>query len=464
MTSIPFIYPDPETRDVCDRVIQLVNDAGGAAVFVGGCVRDAVLGKMSKDIDIEVYGIEPGTLEELLRSRFQLSLVGEAFGVIKLHGAPVDVSLPRRESKSGLGHKGFHVAADPAMPFREAAMRRDFTINAMGWDPRTGEVLDHYGGRADLEAGILRHTSDQFGEDPLRVLRGMQFIARFELTPTPETVTVCRRLGLEGLPGERMFEEWKKLILQGVRPSLGLQFLHDTMWLRFFPELEALTCCPQEERWHPEGDVWTHTLHCMDAFAEDRLGDDWEDLVVGLAVLCHDFGKPATTELDGDRVRSPGHEPAGEVPTRSFLRRLAAQRDLVTQVIPLVQCHMRVHSLYQSRAGDAAIRRLSRKVGRIDRVVRVDLADRKGRPPNSPDDSPAGTWLLERARALDVESAVPEALVLGRHLIELGLEPGPHFGELLRQCYEAQLDGTFLDLESGVVFARALLDKRSGEL
>ena len=464
MASIPFIYPDPETRDVCDRVRRLVGDAGGSALFVGGGVRDAVLGKISRDIDIEVYGIEPGTLEELLRSQFRLSLVGEAFGVIKLHGVPVDVSLPRRESKSGLGHKGFHVAADPGMSFREAAMRRDFTINAMGWDPGTGEVLDHYGGQADLHARILRHTSDQFGEDPLRVLRGMQFVARFELTPAPETITMCRSLGLERLPGERMFEEWKKLILQGVRPSLGLEFLRETMWLRFFPELEALTCCPQEERWHPEGDVWTHTLHCMDAFAEDRIGDDWEDLVVGLAVLCHDFGKPATTELDGDRVRSPGHEPAGEAPTRSFLGRLTAHRDLVTQVVPLVQCHMRVHELHRNRAGDAAIRRLARKVGRIDRVVRVDLADRKGRPPQAPGDSPAGTWLLERARALDVESAAPEAIVLGRHLIELGLEPGPHFGEILQQCYEAQLDGTFSDLEGGLAFAQEVVQKRDGDL
>jgi tRNA nucleotidyltransferase (CCA-adding enzyme) len=462
MTSIPFIYPDPETRDVCDRVRQLVTDAGGSAVFVGGCVRDAVLGRTSKDIDIEVYGIEPDTLENVLRSEFPLSLVGEAFGVIKLHTSPVDVSLPRRESKAGLGHKGFHVAADPTMSFQEAAKRRDYTVNAMGWDPATGQLLDHYGGRADLEARILRHTSDQFGEDPLRVLRGMQFVARFELTPAPETITMCRRLDLEGLAGERMFEEWRKLILQGVRPSLGLEFLRETMWLRFFPELEALTCCPQEERWHPEGDVWTHTLHCMDAFAEDRVGDDWEDLVVGLAVLCHDFGKPATTERDGDPVRSPGHESAGEQPTRSFLGRLTADRDLITQVVPLVQCHMRVHELHQNRAGDAAIRRLARKVGRIDRVVRVDLADRKGRPPHAPDDSPAGVWLLGRARALDVESTAPEPLVLGRHLIELGLEPGPHFGGILDQCYEAQLDGTFADLEGGLAFARALVQERNG--
>jgi tRNA nucleotidyltransferase (CCA-adding enzyme) len=448
-----------------ERLCRVIAAAGGRALAVGGCVRDAALGVAAKDFDLEVYGIEPLQLEELLARHFAIDRVGKSFGVLKIKGLPIDVALPRRESKAGLGHRAFEVLSDPRMSTEEAQSRRDFTINAVYLDPITDEVIDHYGGLRDLAARVLRHTSEKFSEDPLRVLRGMQFAARFDLTAAEETIALCRTIQPEGLAAERLWEEWKKLVLSGARPSRGLGFLRDSGWVRYFPELEALIGCAQDPRWHPEGDVWTHTLRCMDAFAAERSGDPWEDLVVGFAVLCHDLGKPATTETEGGRVRSLGHEAAGESPTRSFLERLTNQRELAEQVVPLVVEHLQPALLFKAEAGDAAIRRLARRVGRIDRLVRVARADHLGRDPAGAGGPvfPAGDWLLARAAALDVTDAAPRPIVQGRHLIELGLSPGPHFKALLDACFEAQLAGRIGTVDEGKALARELADHKVAE-
>lgn len=445
-----------------DRLCREVRAAGGRALVVGGSVRDAALGCEAKDIDVEVYGLAPARLEALLGQLFPIDLVGKAFGVLKVKGLPIDVALPRRESKAGLGHRGFEVASDPWMSTEEAQARRDFTINAMYLDPLTGELIDHFRGRDDLEVRVLRHTSEKFAEDPLRVLRGMQFAARFELTAAAETVALCQQIEPEGLASERVFEEWKKLILEGVRPSLGLGFLEDCGWVRYFPELERLVGLEQDPGWHPEGDAWVHTGRCLDAFASERIGDRWEDLVVGFAVLCHDLGKPETTARVGDRVTSHRHEAAGEAPTRAFLGRLTHQTDLIEQVVPLVVRHLSPVMLYRDGAGDATVRRLAQTVGRIDRLVRVARADQLGRGAGSPPggEFPAGQWLLERAKELAVQAAPPAPLIQGRHLIELGLEPGPHFRGLLDACFDAQIAGEFRDLDGGRAFARKLIRAR----
>lgn len=452
---------DEQSCRALKTILQMVKAGGGRAVLVGGCVRDLLLGGQPKDLDVEVYGIQPAQLVAMLQTRFRVDLVGESFGVLKLHGLPIDVAIPRRESKSGLGHKAFEVQSDPAMSLRDAAARRDFTINSMALDLETGELIDPWGGENDLRQRILRHTSPAFSEDPLRVLRAMQFAARFDFDVAPETVALCRRIHPEGLPRERVFDEWKKLILKGAKPSRGLGFLRDCGWVRHYPELAALIGCEQEPDWHPEGDVWVHTLHCMDGFAAERNGDDIEDLIVGFAVLCHDLGKPATTVFEDGRIRSPGHDIAGEAPTRSFLERLTNQAEIVEQVVPLVLYHMRPAELFDAGAGDNAVRRLAARVGRIDRLVRVARADQRGRPPRRFTGFPAGDWLLDRARAHQIESMAPKPIVMGRHLIELGLEPGKHFRELLDKAYQAQLDAHFTELEGGLAFIREHLRRPS---
>ncbi len=447
---------EPGLQDALQAMCRLAQHVGGRALVVGGSVRDALLGVPAKDLDVEVYGIAPDELKARLAERFPIDLVGESFGVIKLRGLPIDVSVPRRESRIGPGHRDFDVDADPGMTLEEASLRRDFTINAMAYDPLEKRLYDFHGGELDLRERRLRHVSERFKEDPLRVLRGMQFAARFELIAVPGTIEFCNTMTSAGLARERVFEEWKKLILKGVKPSMGLEFLRQSGWLRDVMELEALVNCEQEPDWHPEGDVWTHSLLSLDAYAEERIGDEREDLIVGFAVLCHDFGKPLTTEFREDRLRSYGHCEAGEQPTRAFLGRMTDQADLIDAVVALVRNHMCVDELYGNRAGDTAIRRLASRVKRIDRLVRVATADRngRGRPEKKP--FPAGDWVSQRAEALAVRDAEPVRIVMGRHLIELGLKPGPHFGRILAACYEAQLDGIVTDLEQGVALVKSM--------
>jgi len=447
-------------------VAELVKRAGGRALLVGGCVRDELLGFSPKDFDIECFGISPDDLMRVLSERFELDLVGLSFGVIKLRHLDIDVALPRRETKLGLGHRAFGMEYDPSLTLAEASARRDFTINAIYRDPLTDETLDPWNGRADLEKKVLRHVSAHFSEDPLRVLRGMQFIARFDLDPAPETIEICRGMTSEGLPSERLFEEWAKLLTKGVKISKGLEFLRATGWVRYYPELERLIGCKQDPEWHPEGDVWNHTLCCLDAFARARSevrgqrsdgGDhDSEDLVVGLAVLCHDFGKPSCTAYDPvkKRIRSLGHDEQGVEPTLSFLKRLTNEERLLKEVPPLVRLHMRPFAMWKDRSSDGAIRRLAAKVIRIDRLIRVAAADDAGRPPFPSEPEPL-KWLAEQAERLKVADSVPKPIVQGRNLIALGMKPGVEFGRILKTAYEAQLDGVFSDLEGGLDFIRS---------
>lgn len=447
-----------DQKNACIELAKLIDQAGGRALLVGGCVRDSLLNIPAKDIDMEVYGLSAGELEQTLKKKFRIDTVGRSFGVFIIKGSNIDIALPRRESKVGPGHTDFAVEGDPSMSPEEAASRRDFTINAISFDPLNETLIDPFSGINDLKARRLRHVSDAFAEDPLRVLRGMQFIARFDLEVVPQTLELCRSLNPLYLPPERLWEEWKKLILKGVCISKGLEFLRACGWLRYFPELKALVGCQQEPQWHPEGDVWIHTCHCMDAFAGNRIDHEWEDLVVGLAVLCHDMGKPVSTFVDSDtgRIRSPRHDIRGVPIARVFLERLTRQKKLFEEVLPLVEHHMRPLNLYKSSAGDSAIRRLAMRVKRLDRLVRVAHADKSGRPPLTIGDFPEGKWLLDKATELKVKDSAPQPLILGRHLIELGLKPDPHFGRILKQCYEAQLEGAFTDIEGGKRYLNAL--------
>ncbi len=454
---VRFRIDNPTLARPLRQIEQLIRRAGGRTWLVGGCLRDLLLGRQPRDLDLEISGLPPGQLHALLTEHFSVQFVGKAFGVFKLQGLPVDISIPSRMLTDNASVPGLLRQSDPDMDIDEALARRDFTMNAMAWDPDTLEIRDPFNGQADLDAHVLRHTSDRFGEDPLRVLRGMQLAARFRLTAAPETIALCKTLTQDGQPSERLWEEWKKLLLYGVTPSLGLQFLGDCGWLRFYPELAALQGCEQDPTWHPEGDVWIHTLHCLDWFAMERTGHHDDDLIIGLGILCHDFGKPATTTTDFGRITSRGHEPEGEAPTRLFLERLTNQDDLINEVMPLVLCHLRPRALYDANASDSAVRRLAKQVKRIDRLVRVARADHAGRPPKPFDGFPAGEWLLERARRLEVEDQAPTPLVMGRHLLELGAQPGPDMGRILDECYDAQLDGLFSTLDEGLAYARQIL-------
>ena len=448
-----------DIKDTIDEIAQLVAEKGGRALLVGGCVRDALRGIEPKDFDVEVFGLDAATLEAALREKFALDTVGKSFGVFKLHHYDIDVALPRRETKLGLGHKAFEIESSPNLTLEEAAARRDFTINAIYRDPLTNEILDPWKGRKDLERGVLRHVSEHFSEDPLRVLRGMQFVARFGLWAADETIEICRKMTPEGLPPERQFEEWKKLLTKGRKISRGLNFLRATGWIKYYPEIARLIGCKQAPEWHPEGDVWNHTLCALDAFAAerdkpnfiDKSEKEHEDLIVGFAVLCHDLGKPLTSFYDKrkGRIRSLGHDEAGVKPTLDFLQRLTNEEAILRDVPPLVKAHMRPYSLFKNSSSESAVRRLASEVKRIDRLIRVCSADDNGRPPTKPDGKELA-WLAETAEKLNIKDAAPKPLLMGRDLIALGMKPGIEFGKILAKVYDAQLDGKVKSKEEAV--------------
>jgi len=441
-----------------------VRDAGGRALVVGGGVRDRLLGLASKDLDVEVFGVPADALRPLLERVGRVEAVGESFAVYKVGG--LDVSLPRRESKTGRGHTGFTVEGDPTLPIDEAARRRDFTINAIAQDPLTGELIDPFGGIRDLHARLLRAVDrGTFADDSLRVLRALQFAARFELAIDPDTAALCRSLPLDDLPPERVWGEVEKLLLRARRPSIGFALALDLGVVgRLWPELEALVGCPQEPEWHPEGDVWIHTLMVVDE-ARARLDglDRGPAVAMMLGAVCHDMGKPATTAVIDGRIRSPGHEEGGVAPATALLDRLNVHSldgyDVRRAVLGLVAHHLKPSAFYKAPApvGDGAFRRLAQKVD-LEMLARFARADCHGRAGTF--DCSAMDWFLDRARALGVEHEAPKPLVMGRHLIDLGVAPGPEMGALLRQLYERQLDGEIATLDEGLAAARALVAAR----
>jgi tRNA nucleotidyltransferase (CCA-adding enzyme) len=464
-TTRPTGKPGPEVGIArARRIAESVRAAGGRALIVGGWVRDRLMGRESKDVDVEIYGIEPAQVRSLLESHGRVETVGESFQVYK--SEDIDVSLPRRESKTGRGHRGFDILGDPTMTVAEAARRRDFTINAIAWDPLTGDYLDPYGGRGDLARRVLRVVdASTFGDDSLRVLRAIQFVARFDLTLDADTRELCGRMArgaLDDLPPERVWGELEKLLL-APRPSIGLTLALELGVVEaLFPELHRLAGCPQEPEWHPEGDVWVHTLQVVDQ-ARRRI-DDLDrprQIAVMLGALCHDLGKPATTAVIDGRIRSMDHEEQGVAPTCSLLDRLNVHSldgyDVRQQVTALVAQHLKPGAWFKVRdeVGDGAFRRLAQKVD-LELLYRLAKADCEGREPGR-FDCRAMDWFVERARALGVEHRPPAPILLGRHLLTLGLQPGPRMGEVLKAVYEQQLDGRVTTIDEALAAARLLL-------
>ena len=434
------------------------------AYLVGGCVRDWLLGGANKDYDIEVFGLDYEALASVLSRWGKVDLVGRSFGVIKLTTAArhtYDFSIPRRDSKSAPGHKGFQVTFDPSLTPQQAAARRDFTINSLMYDPRERTLLDFFNGEADLRSKILRHTSAAFPEDPLRVLRGMQFAARFDLQPATETVELSQSIKgtYQELARERVREEWFKWAEKSARPSRGLEFLVATEWIEHFPELNSMRGVRQDPEWHPEGDVFVHTAHCCDAMASlsEWKGSNPETRIVYmLAVLTHDTGKALTTveamKRGKLRIISPGHEEAGGSLAESFLERINAPRTIRGRVVPLVVNHM----AHFQTVSDRAVRRLAKRLEpeNIDGLITLMKADSFGRPP-LPREVPASVRAIsEKADELAVRKEPPEPILLGRHLLEFGFAPGKALGQVLHAAYEAQLAGDFTNLQTALDWAQ----------
>ncbi|MCF7822097.1 MAG: HD domain-containing protein [Mariprofundaceae bacterium] len=447
----PTLLPDAVIR-LCRQLKSL----GGSAWLVGGAVRDLTLGIPLKDIDIEVFGLDAELLNSHLQEIGRTEHVGKQFGVTKFwtQGHEIDISLPRTEKKTALGHRGFDVIPDPDISPETASLRRDFTINAMMYDPIENRLLDFHHGRDDLAQRILRHVSPAFAEDPLRVLRGMQFAARFSLTMDPETTELCRSLLAEAetLPISRIWCEWQKWACSD-HPSYGLRALRESGWIRLYPELEALLDCPQDPAWHPEGDVWGHTCQVVDQAARIttryRWGSEIRELML-FSALCHDLGKPPCTITDEKGIiRSPGHSREGKAHTSSLLKRIGAPKRLEQFLLPLVQEHMtHLHGEPTPRA----IRHLAARLdpASIELWEALVEADASGRAP-SPASRPAQSW-LQQAELMTYEQQKPAPIVTGKLLQELGVQPGIKMGELIDTAYQAQLDGAFDNRKKAVLW------------
>lgn len=467
------------------------------ALLVGGFVRDSLLGKSPKDADIEVYGISSKRLTDFLEQTFpgRVSKVGQQFEVLKVFvedGIDFDVSLPRRESKTGAGHSDFDIQGDPSMSIMEAARRRDFTMNALAADPLTGKVFDFFGGVDDLKNGILRATDkERFQDDALRVYRAIQFMGRMELKAEPETFELMRAMvergDLDALAAERVQEELNKLLEKSAKPSIGFEAAVELGIIeKYYPELHALRGTPQEAEWHPEGDAWVHTMMVVDAAAKiirqpEREFSKSEKLQVMIGALCHDLGKPSTTELIDGKIRSRGHEEAGRKPTEEMLGRLKYGKDDIIRGASMIAAeHLKPGLFYLStlkaegaagylnpRQYANAVRKLIARIhpSSWKVLVAASEADSRGRTIPGVDVDPYKPGILFKETVeqgqLDVEPTKP--LVAGADIItiasELGknIKPGKIFGDFIRQVEAARDAGAIKTREEGLAVLRDLI-------
>ena len=458
-----------------DQIVRELRAAGYRALVVGGAVRDALLGGHPKDFDIEVYGVAYDQLAGILARHGRVDLVGKSFGVVKLTAGDhdYDFSVPRRDSKFGLGHRDFEATFDPNITLREAASRRDFTINAMAYDPVTGELLDFFGGAEDLRNRVLRATSEAFAEDPLRVLRGMQFACRFDLALDPDTAARCRTIvdHFDTIARERVADEFMKWAVKSSRPGRIGEYLKASGWEVHFPEIARLAGVPQDPGWHPEGDVGTHSMLVVDAAARIATRENLEDddrAVLIFAALSHDFAKATTTllrEREGKmRWTSWGHEADGGPMARKFLERIGIKSAIVDRVVPMVENHLASSSIGRE-VTPRAVRRLAMRLApaAITDLLRLIEADYSGRPP-LPSGLPEGAMRIrDMAQAQAVDYGPQAPLILGRHVMPyFDDQPGKHIGEVTAAAYEAQADGAFSNQEEALQWLERYMAERAG--
>ena len=445
-------------KEIVARLARRVSDAGGRVYYVGGCVRDALMGSVSKDLDVEVHGLTPAALEEILDTLGERVSIGESFGIYAIKGCGVDIAMPRKEHLRGRGHRDFDVIVDPDLGAREAARRRDFTVNAMMRDALTGELVDPFHGRRDLKRGVLRHVDDEtFPEDPLRVLRAAQFASRFGFRVAKETMRLCSAMDLTALSKERVMLELEKALLQAEHPSVFFETLREMNQLRpWFSEVADLIGVPQNPRFHTEGDVWNHTMLVLDAAAQyrERAG---RPLGLMLAALTHDFGKPATTELESGVFHAYGHEEAGAALAERFLRRLTNETALIEYVSNLTALHMKPNVIVASGASIKTSNRMFDRAVDPEALICLSMADGQGTISHYPYVS-CEENLEARLDAYRETMAQPH--VMGRDLIDAGLEPGADFSDFLALAHKLRLAGISKDDALKQVLAEARKKRR----
>lgn len=444
--------------DMAKQIADMVFEKGGRTYFVGGYVRDHLLGKPNKDVDIEVHGIAPKDLEDILDSLGERISVGESFGIYNLKGFSIDVAMPRKEKARGTGHKDFDIVVDPYVGTLSAARRRDFTINAFMQDVISGEIVDHFYGRSDLNARVLRHVSgESFVEDPLRVLRAAQFAARFDFVVADETIALCERIDLHNLSKERIEGELRKALLKSNKPSVFFETLRMMGQLStWFPELEALIDVPQNAKHHREGDVWTHTMMVLDEAVQfrDRVSNPFGFM---LSAVTHDFGKAMCTEVRNGEIHAYKHENQGLAPAGQFLHRITNETKLIEYVLNLTELHMMPNIAVAANSSIKATNKMYDQAIDPVALICLGLADGLGKLPQHANERNKA-FLYERLAIYNEYMRRP--YVMGRDLVEHGIVAGRDFTEYLDYAHKLRLAG--VDKESAIKQVLAYVRKKRG--
>ena len=447
-----------ENRDLkmAEKIAACVAERGGRTFLVGGYVRDLLMGKHNKDIDIEVHGVQPKELEKILDGLGSRTEMGASFGVYGLRGYDIDIAMPRQEEATGRGHKDFKIYVDPFLGTYKAAMRRDFTINAMMQDVLTGEIIDHFGGQEDLKKGVLRHVNPHtFAEDPLRVLRAAQFAARFEFKIAPETIELSRTMDLTTLAHERVMSELEKALLKAAHPSIFFEQMKIMDQLDdWFLHLTELIGLKQPPKYHPEGDVWTHTMHVLDSAASLR--DRAENpLGLMLSALTHDLGKITATTIDGDAIHAYGHAKQGDPLAKEFLERITNETKLIRYVRNMTVLHMSPYELAREHAQKKATNQMFDSAISPADLLLLSTADQMGKGD--------GRIIPEyeeflRERLMWYQYTMAQPCVMGADLIQAGLKPGPKFSEILAFAHNLHLSnvGKEAALKQTLAYAKTL--------
>ncbi|MBR5143834.1 MAG: tRNA nucleotidyltransferase [Clostridia bacterium] len=440
--------------EMARKIAEAVAENGGCAYFVGGYVRDIIRGNPGKDVDIEIHGISPDALKQILSGLGQRMEIGESFGIFGLKGYSLDIAMPRTETNRGKGHKDFDIFVDPHIGTVKAAKRRDFTINALMQNILSGEIIDHFGGRDDLEKGIIRHIDpDTFVEDPLRVLRGAQFASRFGFTIADETIELCRGMDISTLARERVIGELEKALTKSDKPSIFFELMrkmgHLSIW---FPELEALIGVEQNPKHHAEGDVWVHTMMVLDEVAKIRHYAS-DELGVMLSAITHDFGKAICTEIVKGEIHAYEHETKGLPIIESFMHRLTNEHKLIKYVLNLSEYHMKPNTLAAMGASIKSTNKMFDKSVDPAGLLCLAVADGLGkiapREYISYDD-----FFIERLAIYREYMSRPH--VTGQDLIDAGIQPSKSFSEYLEYAHKLRLAGIEKDsaLRQTISYAR----------
>lgn len=426
--------------EMAREIAKSVHVHGGSCYFVGGYVRDKLLGKENKDIDIEVHGISPEQLKSILSSLGECKTKGASFGVFGLNHYDLDISMPRSEQSTGRGHKDFEVFVDPYIGLAKACARRDFTINAMMENVLTEEIVDLYGGKQDLESGVIRHVdSNTFLDDPLRVLRAAQFASRFDFSIAPETIQLCKSADLSTLSPERIQTELEKALLKASRPSIFFESLREMNQLSdWFPELEALVGVPQEPKHHPEGDVWTHSMRVLDQAASVR-HETSHPFPFMMAALYHDIGKPSTTTRDEKGYHSYEHHTVGAKMVKSIP--YIQENHLIHYMENMIAKHMEPHrNLKDTTKPTVFCKMFDTSVCPQDLIL-LAQCDKLGRAGTKEHDYDMNREMLQHYLKI-YEERMKLPCVTGKDLIDAGFVPSPLFSEALKMAHNFHVSGT----------------------